>query len=829
MALATQTINLDLRPHYNKQNTNIVYCSQYDSDLRNVVVNIADAGTAVNVSTYTIYIEGTKPDKKGFSYELTDIGGTVSNNVVTFPLQLQMTACAGITNAELVFYSGDDRVGSSNFILAVEKAGLADDIDVSETDIPAYVDGAQQAAQAAEDAKDAAVDAKDTAVAVAASIPADYTTLSNDVDDLKSAFDQITEINNLFVKADATIGSRLDTSGYPFTDANSFLSAYIPVELGKTYYKNSPTLDAYHRMATYNENHEKLRVINDDNSVTIEGSEVYVRFCGLLTEIDTATFATAPSAIDTIARQKIEDINEIVPASYTAMKRAEEFGYAFNLSRPELWEQGKLVIVSSQWVESYSNVRIRTKDYIQTLLPNVDIVKAPEGYLIIGCYYKADGSYYTVGQWTDTISGILSEEHNLRIVAKKDPEETITPVDAVNIGMLRYDISHVDNVSHIESYIDTLCKSRSGNEFNAIKADFDKKVQKYIDTYGSTVGGVTKTFDEMREWLLNRNNCIYRGALHKNGINIVDENNNPVVLNGIGTHYLLDYDGLHTYDSIETLKYYGINCLRITAYTADHNMRLSGGNDGLAWKFCYGYITKKEETKAVIESLVDICSNLGMYCIIDWHILAGQQAANIATEMNEFFTYFSTKYANNPHVIYELLNEPFANTAAELATTMKNAYDIIRANNPTAVIVTGIGSDESSAMVNVLNSNGMSDVFVSRHFYQTGTGGDLSYLVQEEYDANFPMFYTEWGNSDANGAGEYFDTYSQALMDKMHSLNRSNCCWKFTYQNMTTAVLNWSLLAQDGNGYKYGGFNDVELSHNGKFYFGNYQSYMFEE
>ena len=202
-AIATQTINLDLRPHFNRQNNCIVYCSQYDNDLREVAVNIDDAGTAVNVSTYTIYIEGTKPDKKGFSYELTDIGGTVSNNVVTFPLQLQMTACAGITNAELVFYSGDDRVGSSNFILAVEKAGLADDIDVSDTDIPAYVDGAQQAAQAAEDAKDAAVDAKDTAVAVVASIPADYTTLSNDVDDLKSAFEQLPTS----IQPDMTVGS----------------------------------------------------------------------------------------------------------------------------------------------------------------------------------------------------------------------------------------------------------------------------------------------------------------------------------------------------------------------------------------------------------------------------------------------------------------------------------------------------------------------------------------------------------------------------------------------------------------------------------------------
>ena len=189
MALATQSINLDLRPHYNRQNINIVYCSQYDSELRNVVANIASEGTAVDVSTYTIYVEGTKPDKKGFSYELTAIGGTVSNNVVTFPLQLQMTAVAGITYAELVFYSGDQRIGSSNFILAVEKAGLADDVDVSETDIPAYVDGAQQAAAAAEQAKDTAVEAAETAQQVKDSIPADYTELSDSVLDLKNALE----------------------------------------------------------------------------------------------------------------------------------------------------------------------------------------------------------------------------------------------------------------------------------------------------------------------------------------------------------------------------------------------------------------------------------------------------------------------------------------------------------------------------------------------------------------------------------------------------------------------------------------------------------------
>lgn len=259
MALATQSINLDLRPHYNRQNINIVYCSQYDSELRNVVANIASEGTAVDVSTYTIYVEGTKPDKKGFSYELTAIGGTVSNNVVTFPLQLQMTAVAGITYAELVFYSGDQRIGSSNFILAVEKAGLADDVDVSETDIPAYVDGAQQAAAAAEQAKDTAVEAAETAQQVKDSIPADYTELSDSVLDLKNAFGDVAEyvqpVNRF------NVNSQLIKHGYIIRYSGDYqalngsnVTHPIPIVVGNTYSFNfSGTYfgDAGNRLVRY--------------------------------------------------------------------------------------------------------------------------------------------------------------------------------------------------------------------------------------------------------------------------------------------------------------------------------------------------------------------------------------------------------------------------------------------------------------------------------------------------------------------------------------------------------------------------------------------------
>lgn len=198
MAITPLTVTIDLNPSYKK--IPAVYVSQLDNNLRSLAITVQDGGVNYDVASsgYDVYVEGTKPDKHGFSYKVTDIGGTVVGSVVTVPMQTQMTCVQGMVPTEIVLKSGSDRIGSANFLLVVERAGLDEDTDVSETDIPGYIDGAQRAAAAAEDAKDLAVAAKDTAVSVAASIPADYTTLSNDVDDLKSALERETLWSNEF-------------------------------------------------------------------------------------------------------------------------------------------------------------------------------------------------------------------------------------------------------------------------------------------------------------------------------------------------------------------------------------------------------------------------------------------------------------------------------------------------------------------------------------------------------------------------------------------------------------------------------------------------------
>lgn len=96
---------------------------------------------------------------------------------------------------------------------------------------------------------------------------------------------------NKFDKNQTTDGYRIEQgSGKNYSASGYYISSFIPVAVGATYTKNSPTVDAYHRFATYSDANINsfIREVNDSNSITIEEGESYIRFCGLITEKDTA-------------------------------------------------------------------------------------------------------------------------------------------------------------------------------------------------------------------------------------------------------------------------------------------------------------------------------------------------------------------------------------------------------------------------------------------------------------------------------------------------------------------------------------------------------------
>ena len=97
---------------------------------------------------------------------------------------------------------------------------------------------------------------------------------------------------NMFNKETATLGARLTTTGELFNESGFYTSDFIEVEEG-TYSKNSPTLDAYHRLCIYSNNTESsfVRYVQNTNEITIASGEKYIRFCGNISEINDAKFS----------------------------------------------------------------------------------------------------------------------------------------------------------------------------------------------------------------------------------------------------------------------------------------------------------------------------------------------------------------------------------------------------------------------------------------------------------------------------------------------------------------------------------------------------------
>lgn len=154
----TNIYNLKLTPSQFGQNSIVVNCSQYDSLFRVIQFNLFNGNAVYSIPEGSVVtIRGTKKDNTGFEYECD-----YSNNVVTFPLQQQITIFPGKVPAELRITSNGEIIGSWNFLFLVEESPLTNDTIISETQLP-LLESALQAASEAENYKNLAQASADNA------------------------------------------------------------------------------------------------------------------------------------------------------------------------------------------------------------------------------------------------------------------------------------------------------------------------------------------------------------------------------------------------------------------------------------------------------------------------------------------------------------------------------------------------------------------------------------------------------------------------------------------------------------------------------------------
>lgn len=253
----------------------------------------------------------------------------------------------------------------------------------------------------------------------------------------------------------------------------------------------------------------------------------------------------------------------------------------------------------------------------------------------------------------------------------------------------------------------------------------------------------------------------------------------PIQLKGFSTYNITYCPECVSYDALLSNRdFWGANVVRATVYVDDEWNKRS-------------YNLDPAYSKAWVDSIVNWSEQLGMYCIIDWHVLRqGNPNAKVHAGAAAFFREMSLKYADKPHVLYEVCNEPNGDAVTWdiIANYANRIIPVIRANAPASIIIVGtphwsMSLDEVDPSLLVDSRN----VMYAFHFYAASHAGFLPMFLKEIH--RLPVFVTEWGACENTGNGKVdFNTaelYLQAMQQHVHGKDTVRISWcNFSYADV---------------------------------------------
>lgn len=295
------------------------------------------------------------------------------------------------------------------------------------------------------------------------------------------------------------------------------------------------------------------------------------------------------------------------------------------------------------------------------------------------------------------------------------------------------------------------------------------------------------------------------GALHVDGLQVKDKNNQPFTLRGASTHGMHWGDG-ETFlnkTAFQNLRdEWGVNMVRLVSYVTQ------GG---------YTQGSKDKLDKHIQEGVSDL-TDLGMYAIIDWHVHA-ENPNDTKSQAIEFFDTYSKMYKDQSNIIYEICNEPTGTPWNQIRPYAVDVVNTIRANDPDAIIV--VGTNTWSQDVDEVATNGGKiddpNVMYTIHFYSGSHGESLREKVRTALNAGTPVFCTEFGVCDASGNGGFDLEEADRWIDFFEENGISYCCWSLSKKNESA-----SMLSPECN--KVNGFTNADLGATGAWLINTYRS-----
>lgn len=273
------------------------------------------------------------------------------------------------------------------------------------------------------------------------------------------------------------------------------------------------------------------------------------------------------------------------------------------------------------------------------------------------------------------------------------------------------------------------------------------------------------------------------GALHVENGKLTDENSNTVQLYGMSTHGIAWFPQYINYDSFRTLRDdWNTNCIRLAMYTAEYGGYCAGGD--------------KEQLKQLVKDGVSYATELGMYVIVDWHILSDCDPNQNKDEAIAFFREMAEVFADNDNVLYEICNEPNGGTSWDsIKSYAEEVIPVIRAQKPDAVILVGTptwSQEIDKAAASPLDD---SNVMYTLHFYAGTHKDDLRNRLETCVQNGLPVFVSEFGMCDASGNGANDFVSTTKWLDLLNKYQISFCCWNLANKDESSSVFKASSTA----------------------------------
>ena len=376
---------------------------------------------------------------------------------------------------------------------------------------------------------------------------------------------------------------------------------------------------------------------------------------------------------------------------------------------------------------------------------------------------------------------------------------SITPADynqdipaggSVNVGynIASDDLTVVDYILYIDGKeyrgSENLSADTSDATSNSVDAEskdgkMDKvettdKTDKTLDVTGGVAESDTKKTAEDGTPFDNH------GQLSVKGTDIVDESGSKYQLKGVSTHGITWFPDYVNKDAFQSIRDdWDANLVRLAMYTdtGDSNGYCSGGD--------------KDSIRGLVDAGVTAATELGMYVIIDWHILNDNNPNSHIDDAKEFFDDVSAKYSSNHNVIYEICNEPNGGTSwADIKSYAETIIPVIRKNDKNAIII--VGTPNWSQDVDIVSEDpitGYDNIMYAVHFYAATHKDDLRNKVKTAISNGLPVFVSEFSLCDASGNGGIDYDSSDVWFDLINDNNLSYASWSLCNENETSALI----------------------------------------